>query len=74
MPILKYTFCLFFGLLLFPSAVQSSQLLIFQITVGCCTVDILKQLSSEEISRKPAGAPSGDRMGRLATHLLSQHR
>ncbi|ONK57978.1 uncharacterized protein A4U43_C09F6390 [Asparagus officinalis] len=43
-----------------------------EITVGCCTVDILKQLSSEEISRKPAGA-HGDRIGRLAAHLLNQH-
>lgn len=45
-----------------------------QIKVGCCTVDILKQLSSEEISRKQADAPAGDRMGRLATHLLKQRR
>ncbi|KAK8943380.1 hypothetical protein KSP40_PGU006061 [Platanthera guangdongensis] len=42
------------------------------IMVGCCTVDILKQLSSEEISRNPVDA-SGDRIGRLAMHLLSQH-
>lgn len=43
-----------------------------EITVGCCTVDILKQLSSEEISRAPAGAPPVDRMGQLATHILKQ--
>ncbi|KAK8923482.1 hypothetical protein KSP39_PZI019429 [Platanthera zijinensis] len=43
-----------------------------EIMVGCCTVDILKQLSSEEISRNPVDA-SGDRIGRLAMHLLSQH-
>ncbi|XP_077227230.1 DNA polymerase alpha 2 [Tasmannia lanceolata] len=43
-----------------------------EVIVGCCTVDILKQLSSEEIWRMPADKPSSDRMGRLATHLLSQ--
>lgn len=43
-----------------------------EIMVGCCTVDILKQLSSEEISRNPVDT-SGDRIGRLAMHLLSQH-
>lgn len=43
-----------------------------EIKVGCCTVDILKQLSREEISRNPAGG-SKQRMNRLANHLLSQH-
>ncbi|CAL5338647.1 unnamed protein product [Camellia sinensis] len=43
-----------------------------QIKVGCCTVDILKQLSGEEISRNPSGG-SKQRMNRLANHLLSQH-
>ncbi|KAK9117470.1 hypothetical protein Sjap_016417 [Stephania japonica] len=42
-----------------------------QVKVGCCTVDILKQLSGEEISRIPDRS-SRDRLGRLATHLLSQ--
>ncbi|KAL5760099.1 hypothetical protein ACOSQ2_018937 [Xanthoceras sorbifolium] len=43
-----------------------------QVKVGCCTVDILKQLSGEELSRNPKdGAPS-DRMSRLANHILSQ--
>lgn len=44
-----------------------------EVTVGCSTVDILKHLSSEEISRTSANAPSGERIGRLATHLLNQH-
>ncbi|KAK3139635.1 hypothetical protein QOZ80_5AG0386660 [Eleusine coracana subsp. coracana] len=44
-----------------------------QIHFGCCTVDILKQLSGEEISRKPPGGKPGDRIGRLATHLVKQH-
>ncbi|KAI7998198.1 hypothetical protein LOK49_LG10G00110 [Camellia lanceoleosa] len=44
-----------------------------EIKVGCCIVDILKQLSGEEISRNPSGG-SKQRMNRLANHLLSQHR
>ncbi|GJN13452.1 hypothetical protein PR202_gb00159 [Eleusine coracana subsp. coracana] len=43
-----------------------------QIHFGCCTIDILKQLSGEEISRKPPGGKPGDRIGRLATHLVKQ--
>ncbi|XP_028081755.1 DNA polymerase alpha subunit B-like [Camellia sinensis] len=43
-----------------------------EIKVGCCIVDILKQLSGEEISRNPSGG-SKQRMNRLANHLLSQH-
>ncbi|KAJ0976973.1 hypothetical protein J5N97_012447 [Dioscorea zingiberensis] len=50
-----------------PSLLSSNEIML-----GCCTVDILKQLSSEEISRTPSDAPSRDRMGRLASHLLSQ--
>ncbi|KAF8378143.1 hypothetical protein HHK36_029480 [Tetracentron sinense] len=46
----------------------------FQVKVGCCTVDILRQLSGLEISRNPADGSSVDRMGRLARHVLSQHR
>ncbi|KAH7857898.1 hypothetical protein Vadar_017717 [Vaccinium darrowii] len=42
-----------------------------EIKIGCCTVDILKQLSGEEISRNPLGG-SKQRMSRLANHLLSQ--
>ncbi|PKA50073.1 hypothetical protein AXF42_Ash021104 [Apostasia shenzhenica] len=42
-----------------------------EITISCCNVDILKQLSSEEISRSPVDAPA-DRISRLATHLLNQ--
>ncbi|XP_066378201.1 uncharacterized protein [Miscanthus floridulus] len=43
-----------------------------QIHFGCCTVDILKQLSGEEISRKPPVGKPGDRIGRLASHILKQ--
>ncbi|CAL5421122.1 unnamed protein product [Camellia sinensis] len=43
-----------------------------EIKVRCCTVDILKQLSGEEISQNPSGG-SKQRMNRLANHLLSQH-
>ncbi|KAG0455006.1 hypothetical protein HPP92_024298 [Vanilla planifolia] len=43
-----------------------------EILVGCSTVDILKHLSSEEISRGSVDA-TADRIGRLAMHLLSQH-
>lgn len=42
-----------------------------EVTVGFCTTDILRHLSSEEVSRVPQGA-SSDRMTRLASHLLSQ--
>ncbi|KAL8150091.1 hypothetical protein V2J09_019899 [Rumex salicifolius] len=44
-----------------------------EVKVGCCTIDILKQLSGEEISRLPKGGPSGDRLSRLMSHLLNQH-
>lgn len=43
-----------------------------EIHFGCCTVDILKQLSGEEISRKPPVGKPGDRIGRLASHILKQ--
>ncbi|XP_068665960.1 uncharacterized protein [Aristolochia californica] len=43
-----------------------------EVTVGGCSMDILKQLSSEEIWRMPPGNSHGDRMGRLASHLLRQ--
>ncbi|CAA7403223.1 unnamed protein product [Spirodela intermedia] len=43
-----------------------------EVTVGCNTVDILKQLSSEEISVMSPDVSSGDRLGRLAGHVLSQ--
>nr|CAD1820003.1 unnamed protein product [Ananas comosus var. bracteatus] len=43
-----------------------------EVMFSCCTVDILKQLSSEEISHNPPDMQSADRMGRLATHLLRQ--
>ncbi|KAH0451038.1 hypothetical protein IEQ34_021730 [Dendrobium chrysotoxum] len=43
-----------------------------QIMFGCCTIDIVKQLSSEELSRNSIDV-SGDRIRRLAMHLLNQH-
>ncbi|VAI91720.1 unnamed protein product [Triticum turgidum subsp. durum] len=43
-----------------------------EIQFGCCTVDILKQLSGDEISRKPPGGKAADRIGRLATHIVKQ--
>ncbi|KAG9446635.1 hypothetical protein H6P81_012763 [Aristolochia fimbriata] len=43
-----------------------------EITVGGCSIDILKQLSSEEIWKMPPGSSHGDRVGRLAMHLLHQ--
>ncbi|KAF3792765.1 DNA polymerase alpha subunit B [Nymphaea thermarum] len=50
------------------------KLAILQVTVGCCTMDVLKQLSSEEISRLPTDGTQSDRLGRLATHILNQRR
>ncbi|CAK9155820.1 unnamed protein product [Ilex paraguariensis] len=41
------------------------------VKVGCCTVDILKQLSGEEISRNLAGV-SKHRLSTLANHILNQ--
>ncbi|CAN1313474.1 DNA polymerase alpha subunit B [Linum perenne] len=45
-----------------------------KVRVGCCTVDILKQLSGEELSRNPKDAPPSDRMSRLSSHILNQQR
>lgn len=45
-----------------------------QVKIGCCTVDILKHLSGEEMSRNPADGTPSDRMSRLANHILSQRR
>lgn len=42
-----------------------------EITIGICTVDVLRHLSSEEISRIPEQS-SNDRLARLSTHILSQ--
>ncbi|KMZ72762.1 DNA polymerase alpha subunit B [Zostera marina] len=44
-----------------------------EIMFGCTSTDIMKHLSSEEISRIPSNSPSRDRMSRLATHVLNQH-
>lgn len=45
-----------------------------QVIVGCSTVDIIRHLSGEEISRIPKDGSSGDRLSRLATHIISQRR
>lgn len=42
-----------------------------ELTIGCCTVDVLRHLSSEEVAQVPAGA-SSDRLARLASHIMGQ--
>ncbi|BBN13404.1 DNA polymerase alpha subunit B [Marchantia polymorpha subsp. ruderalis] len=41
------------------------------LNLGCCSMDVLRHLSCEEMSRVPAGTTS-DRMTRLASHILGQ--
>ncbi|KAI3467666.1 hypothetical protein Pfo_024329 [Paulownia fortunei] len=43
-----------------------------EVKVACCTVDILKHLSAEEICRNPQGG-SKQRLTNLAKHILNQH-
>ncbi|KAG4202013.1 hypothetical protein ERO13_A05G311350v2 [Gossypium hirsutum] len=43
-----------------------------QVMIGCCTVDILKHLSGEEMSRHSMDGQPNDRLSRLASHILSQ--
>ncbi|KAG2406862.1 uncharacterized protein HKW66_Vig0061190 [Vigna angularis] len=43
-----------------------------EVKVGCCTVDVLKQISGEEISRTAADGKPIDRMSRLTNHILNQ--
>ncbi|XP_024025731.1 DNA polymerase alpha subunit B [Morus notabilis] len=43
-----------------------------QVKIACCSVDVLKHLSGEEISRNPKGGAPSDRMGRLVNHILGQ--
>ncbi|XP_027334193.1 DNA polymerase alpha subunit B [Abrus precatorius] len=43
-----------------------------EVKVGCCTVDILKHVSGEEISRTASDGKPIDRMSRLANHILNQ--
>lgn len=43
-----------------------------QVKISCCTVDILKHLSGEEMSRNPTDGTPSDRMSRLANHVLCQ--
>lgn len=47
--------------------------LTYQVKVACCSVDLIKQLSGEEISRNAAGG-SKHRMSTLANHILCQRR
>lgn len=44
-----------------------------QVSVGCCTVDVLRHLSSEEMARSLPGV-SSDRMTRIASHIIAQRR
>lgn len=43
-----------------------------EVKVGCCTLDVLKQISGEEISRISADRKPIDRLSRLANHILNQ--
>ncbi|KAL4278613.1 hypothetical protein GQ457_03G026450 [Hibiscus cannabinus] len=43
-----------------------------QVKIGCCTVDILKHLSGEEMSRHWVEGKPNDRLSRLASHILAQ--
>ncbi|GMI90207.1 DNA polymerase alpha 2, EMBRYO DEFECTIVE 2814 [Hibiscus trionum] len=43
-----------------------------QVKIGCCTVDILKHLSGEEMSRYPWDGKRNDRLSKLASHIISQ--
>ncbi|XP_078441934.1 DNA polymerase alpha 2 isoform X3 [Wolffia australiana] len=43
-----------------------------EVVVGGCSVDILKHLSSEEIAQITPETSGGDRLGRLAHHVLAQ--
>lgn len=61
------------SLLHFESMSNRSQLA-YQVKIGCCTVDILKHLSGEEMSRNPKDGAITDRISRLANHILTQQR
>ncbi|XP_073224975.1 uncharacterized protein [Cicer arietinum] len=43
-----------------------------EVKVGCCTLDVLKQISGEEISRIAADGKPIDRLSRLTNHILNQ--
>ncbi|CAJ2668014.1 unnamed protein product [Trifolium pratense] len=43
-----------------------------EVKVGCCTLDVLKQISGEEISRIASDGKPIDRLSRLANHILNQ--
>jgi DNA polymerase alpha subunit B len=48
-----------------------AQVTINELVVAITSVDVLFALSSDEVHRVPQGAPPGDRMARLASHLVS---
>ncbi|XWS22677.1 hypothetical protein CRYUN_Cryun29cG0056600 [Craigia yunnanensis] len=43
-----------------------------EVKIGCCTVDVLKHLSGEEMSRHSMDGTPSDRLSRIASHILSQ--
>ncbi|CAM8912938.1 unnamed protein product [Rhodiola kirilowii] len=43
-----------------------------EVKVGCCTVDVLKHLSAEMVSRKPADGSTWDGRSKLANHIIAQ--
>uniref|UniRef100_A0A7N0ZY30 DNA polymerase alpha subunit B n=1 Tax=Kalanchoe fedtschenkoi TaxID=63787 RepID=A0A7N0ZY30_KALFE len=45
-----------------------------EVNVGCCTVDILKHISAEMVSRKPADGLPWDGRSKLANHIIAQRR
>ncbi|XP_039055588.1 DNA polymerase alpha subunit B-like isoform X2 [Hibiscus syriacus] len=60
-------------LVMIPSVRDAHHDFVFpQVKIGCCTVDILKHLSGEEMSRHSVEGKPNDRLSRLATHILSQ--
>ncbi len=42
-----------------------------QVVVGVVTADVIKAMATNEVARQPAG---GDRMGAIATQVLTQRR
>uniref|UniRef100_A0A7N0VL44 DNA polymerase alpha subunit B n=1 Tax=Kalanchoe fedtschenkoi TaxID=63787 RepID=A0A7N0VL44_KALFE len=43
-----------------------------EVNVGCCTADILKHISAEMMSRKPADGLPWDGRSKLANHIIAQ--
>lgn len=46
----------------------------FQAKIACCTMDILRHLSGEELSRNLTKGTANDRLSTLASHILRQRR